>query len=326
MKKPLSAFCLALAFSTIAFAGTINMKLAHYAAVDHPGGIAARKFADAVKARTNGEITIEVYPNNELGAPDDMLEQNVMGVVDMTLGTQGSLDKYSKKFAVVMMPFVFQDYDHAYRVLDGPFYDWTRDELLAQGLVFIGSWDYGFRNLTNSVRPVNKPDDVKGLKVRTPGEIQLQSCIAALGANVQAIPFNELYLALKQGTVDGQENPLSVIYFNKYYEAQKYLALTRHVYNSMNLVISKKVHDSLTPEYRKIIAEESRNAAALMRDMTRNGDDDYIAKLEKEGMIVTRPDTSEFAALMQPSYDAIAKYADNPEYIGTFLKMVEDNR
>ncbi len=315
---------LALAFSSSAIAGTINMKLAHYAAVDHPGGIAAQKFADAVKTRTNGGIAIEVFPNNELGAPDDMLEQNIMGVVDMTLGTQGSLDKYSKKFATVMLPFVFRDYDHVYRVLDGPFFDWTKDELLAQGLVFIGSWDYGFRNLTNSVRPVNTPADVRGLKVRTPGEVQLQSCIAALGANVQAIPFNELYLALKQGTVDGQENPLSVIYFNKYYETQKYLALTQHVYNSMNLVISKKIWDSLTPENQKIITEESRNAALLMRNMTKNGDADYIARLEKEGMIVTRPDTAKFAAMMKPSYDAIAQYAGNPEYIATFLKMVED--
>ena len=113
MKKLLSALCFALVFSTIAFSGTINMKLAHYAAVDHPGGIAAQKFADAVKARSNGGMVVEVYPNNELGAPDDMLEQNIMGVVDMTLGTQGSLDKYSKKFATVMLPFVFQNYDHA---------------------------------------------------------------------------------------------------------------------------------------------------------------------------------------------------------------------
>jgi tripartite ATP-independent transporter DctP family solute receptor len=304
-------------------AEVIKMKLSHYAAVDHPGGVAAKQFADNVKTRTNGGILIEVYPNNELGSPDEMLEQNILGVVDMTLGTQGSLDKYSKKFAVVMLPFVFKDYDHAYRVLDGAFYDWTKDELLSQGLVFIGSWDYGFRNLTNSVRPVNSPDDVKGLKIRTPGEIQLQSCITALGANVQAIPFAELYLSLRQGMVDGQENPLSVIWFNKYYEAQKYLAITKHVYNSMNLVVSKKVWDKLSPEYRSIITEESKKAAETMRITTKNGDEDYIAKLEKAGMTVTRPDIEQFSKLMKPSYDAITKYVGNPEYVSTFLKMVD---
>jgi tripartite ATP-independent transporter DctP family solute receptor len=313
-----------LAFSVDAQpADVVKMRLAHYAAVDHPGGVAAKQFAENVEARTHGGIVIEVYPNNELGSPDEMLEQNIMGVVDMTLGTQGSLDKYSKKFAVVMLPFVFKDYDHVYRVLDGAFYDWIKDELLSQGLVFIGSWDYGFRNLTNSVRPINSPEDVKGLKIRTPGEIQLQSCISALGANVQAIPFGELYLSLRQNVIDGQENPLSVIWFNKYYEAQKYLALTKHVYNSMNLVISKKVWDRLTPEYQNIITEESRKAAENMRNTTKNGDEDYIAKLEKAGMIVTRPDIAQFSGLMKPSYDAIAKYVGNPEYVATFLKMVE---
>jgi tripartite ATP-independent transporter DctP family solute receptor len=325
--KKLVALVLAMLIvlgAAAACAEPMTLKLAHYAAVDHPGGIAAQQFADKVKERTNGEITIEVYPNNELGAPDEMLEQNILGAVDMTLGTQGSLDKYSKKFATVMLPFAFEDYDHAYRVLDGPFYDWTKDDLLAQGFVFIGSWDYGFRNLTNSVHPVNTPDDVKGLKIRTPGEIQLQSCMEALGANVQAIAFNELYMALKQGVVDGQENPLSVIYFNKMYETQKYLAITNHVYNSMNLVISKVTWDKLTDEQKTIITEESKNAAAFMRETIKNGDADYIAKLEAAGMQVTYPDKAAFKALMQPAYDKIAQYCGDPEYITTFQKMVED--
>lgn len=304
----------------------ITMKLAHYAATDHPGGITAQKFADAVKERTGGNIIIDVYPNNQLGAPDEMLEQNIMGVVDMTLGTQGSLDKYSKKFATVMMPFAFESYEHAYKVLDGPFYDWTKDDLLEQGLVFVGSWDYGFRNMTNSKRPINSIDDVKGLKIRTPGEIQLQSCMEALGAEVQKIAFNELFLSLKQGVVDGQENPLSVIYFNKFYEAQKYLAVTNHVYNSMNLVVSKKVWDTLPEEYQTIIREESKNAAEYMRSEIQNGDAKYIKLLEEAGMEVTYPDKASFAKQMGPSYKAIADYCGTQEYIDTFLKMVEDNR
>lgn len=321
-----TVFAAAQAETAAAAAPVINMKLAHYAAVDHPGGIAAKQFAENVQKRTNGAIKIEVYPNNELGAPDEMLEQNIQGVVDMTLGTQGSLGKYSTKFAVVMLPFVFDSYDLAYKVLDGPFYNWIKDDLLSKGLVFIGSWDYGFRNLTNSVRPINSPDDVKGLKIRTPGEIQLQSCMEALGANVQTIAFNELYLSLKQGTVDGQENPLSVIYFNKYYEAQKYLAITNHVYNSMNLVVSKKVWDKLSAENQKILREESANAAQTMRNLIKSSDADYIAKLEKQGMIVTRPNTAAFAAKMDSSYKAISKYVGDQAIIDQFLKMVSDTK
>jgi len=336
MKKSISIACVVLALvGSLVFAEgaaeqkeskPVVMKLAHYAAVDHPGGIAAKQFADNVQKRTNGQIVVEVYPSNQLGAPDEMLEQNIQGVVDMTLGTQGSLDKYSKKFATVMMPFVFENYEHAYRVLDGPFYAWTKDDLLSQGLVYIGSWDYGFRNLTNSVRPINSPDDVKGLKIRTPGEIQLQSCMEALGANVQAIPFNELYLALKQGTVDGQENPLSVIYFNKLYETQKFVAITNHVYNSMNLVVSKKVWDKLSPAYQAIIREESKNAAATMRNLIKSGDDTYIQNLEKAGVTITRPNNAAFAAKMEPSYKTIAKYIGNQTYIDEFMKMVKASK
>ena len=133
-------------------------------------------------------------------------------------------------------------------------------------------------------------------------------------------------MGIQQGVVDGQENPLSVIYFNNMFETQKYLAITNHVYNSMNLVISKKVWDNLAPEYQTILTEESRNAALQMRELIQNGDADYIAMLEEKGMEVTYPDTARFAAKMEPSYKAIAEYAGSQEYIDTFLKMVEECR
>lgn len=304
----------------------ITMKLAHYATEDHPGGVAAAQFAKNVEERTNGAIHIDVYPNNTLGAPDDMLEQTILGAVDMSLGTQGSLGKYSPKFATVMMPFVFESYQHAYDVLDGPFFDWVKDDLDAQGLVYLGSWDYGFRSMTNSKHPINSPDDVKGLKIRTPGEIQLKSCMEALGANVTAIAFNELYQSLLTGVVDGQENPVAVIYTQKFYETQKYLAVTNHVYNSMNLVVSKKTWEKLTDEQKQIITEESKKAAETMRSLIQNSDADYIKKLQEKGMEVTYPNVADFAAKMQPSYDAIAKYVGDQSYIDTFLKMVDEKR
>lgn len=304
----------------------ITMKLAHYAAETHPGGVAAQQFADEIYEMTGGDITVEVYPNNELGDPADILEQNIMGVVDMSLGTQGSLDKYSKKFATVMLPFAFDSYEHAYTVLDGPFYEWVKDDMLDQGLVLIGSWDYGFRNLTNSVLPIESASDVAGLAIRTPGEIQLQACMEALGANVQTIAFSELYLSLMQGTVDGQENPLSVIYENKYYEAQDYLAITNHVYNSMNLVISESVWSTLPTEYQDIITEASANAAATMRQLIQDGEATYIELLEAEGMIVTYPDQSEFADMMESAYATINEYIGNEEYTEYFLQMVDDCR
>ncbi|MCG6893733.1 MAG: TRAP transporter substrate-binding protein [Desulfobacteraceae bacterium] len=298
------------------------LKLGHYANAEHAGNQAAKMFADGVSSRTNGEITVEIYPNNELGNPPEVLEQNVLGVIDMSLPTQGQLAKYSKKFGCVMLPFAYEGYDHAYKVLDGPFIDWAHKDLEDAGLVFLANWEWGFRNLTNSVRPINTPDDVKGLKIRTPPELSNQSAMEALGATVQTIQFSELPMALKQGVVDGQENPVSVIYAFKIYETQKYLAMTGHTYNSMVHVMSKKTWDKLTPEQQQIVKEESKKAGDFMRQTLRDAEADQIKKLEALGMEVTWPDVAAFKAKMGPAYERMKASvgADNLEY---FLKIVE---
>lgn len=300
----------------------LELKFGHYAAETHPGHKATVMFADAVKKRTNGEITVKIYPANALGSPPEVLEQNVLGVIDMSLPTQGALDKYVKAFAVVMLPFVYDGYEHAYRVLDGPFMDWVAPQLEKENLVFLSNWEWGFRNITNRVRPINSPDDVKGLKLRTPPEIQLQAAMEALGAVVTKIAFPELYMALKQGVVDGQENPLAVIYHFKIYEVQKYLALTRHVYNSMVHVMSRKTWEKLTPYQQLVIIEESRRAGNFFRKAIQDEEADLLAKLKEKGMVVTTPDVSKFRALMGPAYERIGKYAGE-ENVKRFREMVE---
>ena len=299
------------------------LKLGHYANAEHAGNKAAKMFADGVSQRTNGEIAVEIYPNNELGNPPEVLEQNVLGVIDMSLPTQGQLAKYSKKFGCVMLPFAYAGYDHAYRVLDGPFIQWAQKDLEDAGLVFLANWEWGFRNLTNSVRPVNTPDDVKGLKIRTPPELSNQSAMEALGATVQTIQFSELPMALKQGVVDGQENPVSVIYAYKIYETQKYLAMTGHTYNSMVHVMSKKTWDRLTPQQQQIVKEESKKAGDFMRSSLREAEADQLVKLEQLGMQVTRPDVALFKAKMGPAYERMKASvgADNLKY---FLKIVDE--
>lgn len=313
-----------LNFGTVSEAKTV-LKLAHYANAEHAGNKAAQMFADGVQTRTNGEISVELYPNNELGNPPEVLEQTVLGVIDMSLPTQGQLAKYSKKFGCVMLPFAYEGYDHAYKVLDGPFIEWAEPDLEKAGLVFLANWEWGFRNLTNSVRPINSPDDVKGLKIRTPPELSNQSAMEALGATVQTIQFSELPMALKQGVVDGQENPVSVIYSFKIYETQKYLAMTGHTYNSMVHVMSKKTWDKLTPEQQQIVKEESKKAGDFMRKTLRDAEADQIVKLQELGMVVTRPDVAAFKAKMGPAYERMKASvgADNIEY---FLKIVEESK
>ena len=325
MKKLLLIMVLAVVFVLPAQAQDskpIVMKLGHFAADAHEGNLASKMFAEAVEKRTNGAIKVTIYPNNALGAPPEVLEQNILGAVDMSLPTQGQLGKYSKKFNCVMLPFVFNDYAQADKVLDGPFLKWAAPDLDKAGLVFLSNWEWGFRNLTNSKRPVNVPSDVKGLKVRTPPELPTQAAMEALGAVVATINFNELQMALKTGVVDGQENPIAVIYSNKIYETQKYLAITGHNYNSMVHVISKKVWDKLTAAQQKIVQEESQRAGNWMRKAIRDAEADQISKLKGFGMEVTTPNKAEFKKLMKPAYDRMKTIADE-ENIAAFIKMVD---
>jgi tripartite ATP-independent transporter DctP family solute receptor len=326
MKKMWMVLLLSVVFIPFADAGdskSIEMKLGHFAADAHPGNLASKMFAEAVEKRTNGGIKVTIYPNNALGAPPEVLEQNILGAVDMSLPTQGQLGKYSKKFNCVMLPFVFNDYAQADKVLDGPFIKWAAPDLDKAGLVFLSNWEWGFRNLTNSKRPVNVPADVKGLKVRTPPELPTQAAMEALGAVVATINFNELQMALKQGVVDGQENPIAVIHSNKIYETQKYLAITGHNYNCMVHVISKKVWDKLTAAQQKIVREESKKAGDWMRKTCRDAESKQISDLKGFGMEVTYPDKREFKKLMKPAYDRMKAIAGE-ENIAAFIKMVDE--
>jgi tripartite ATP-independent transporter DctP family solute receptor len=311
-------------FSTAA-AQPIQMKFAHYAEETHPGHLAAKQFAAKVEERTKGQVKISIYPANVLGSPPEQCEQVRLGAIDMTLPTQGALDKYVKAFSVVMLPFMYDDYDHVYRTLDGPSMDWFSPLAEKEGFIVLSNWEWGFRNFTNSKRPILKPEDVKGLKIRTPPEIQLQAAMEALGGVVTKIAFPEVYMALAQGVVDAQENPIAVIYHNKFYEVQKHLAITRHVYNNMVHVVSKKSWSKLTPEQQKIFMEESKAAGAYMRKAIVAEEADQIARMEKAGMMVTRPNLAPFRDAMGPAYATIGKYAGE-DNVKKFMKYVEDAR
>jgi TRAP-type transport system periplasmic protein len=306
-------------------AAPLTLRFAHFAQEDHPANIAAKQFVSRVEARTNGEVKINIFPNNVLGGPPEQAQQIKLGTIDMGLPTQGQLDKYDQAFAAVMLPFVFDGPAHVYRVLDGKAMDWLAPLAERQGFMLLRNWDYGFRNVTNSVRPILAPDDVKGLKIRTPPELQIQASMEALGAVVQAIAFPELYLALSQKVVDGEENPIPVIYFNKFYEVQKHLAITRHIYNNMIHTVSVTTWKKLTPEQQAIFRDESATAGNLMRKLMADDEADQIKKLEAAGMQVARPDLAPFRARMDPAYARIAAYAGEAN-VKKFRELVEEGR
>jgi TRAP-type transport system periplasmic protein len=306
-------------------AQVVQMKFAHFGEETHPSNLAAKQFAAKVEERTKGQVKITIYPNNVLGSPPEQAEQIRLGAIDMGLCTQGQLDKWVKAFSVVMLPFLYDDYDHVHRVLDGPSKDWFFPLAEKEGFVILSNWEYGFRNLTNNKRPVLKPEDAKGLKIRTPPEMQLQVTMEALGAVVTKIAFPEVYMALAQNVVDGEENPISVIYSMKFYEVQKYLSLTRHIYNSMMHEVSKKSWDKLTPAQQGIFREESKLAGDYMRKLIVAQEAELIEKMEKAGLQVARPDLAPFRAAMGPAYEKIGKYAGE-DNVKRFMKLVEDAR
>ena len=303
----------------------MTLRWAHFAQEDHPANVAAKQFASRVETRTDGAVKINIFPNNVLGGPPEQAQQIKLGTIDMGLPTQGQLDKYDIAFAAVMLPFVFDGPTHVFRVLDGPGMAWLAPLAEKQGFILLRNWEYGFRNVTNSVRPINAPEDVAGLKLRTPPELQIQASMEALGAVVQAIAFPELYLALAQKVVDGEENPIPVIYFNKFYEVQKHLAITRHIYNNMIHTVGANSWKKLTPEQQAIFREESAAAGELMRKLMAEGEADQIAKLAAGGMLVTKPDLTPFRALMDPAYKRIADYAGK-DNVDKVREMVEAAR
>jgi tripartite ATP-independent transporter DctP family solute receptor len=303
----------------------ITLTLTHAAVTTHPAHLAALQFAKRVEQRSDGQIKVDVFPAAQLGSQNETLQKLRLGAVDMDVSSLNYMIKYEKTFAVVVMPYVFDSYAHAHRVLDGPFMSWLAPLAEKQGFVILSNWEWGFRNLSNSKRPINKPEDVRGLKIRVPPVVELEATMQALGADVSKIGFKELHKALADGVIDGQENPLNVIYYNQLHEVQKHLALTRHVYYNTLHLMSVKSWAKLTPAQQKIVREESKAAGDGMRRTIIAEEDELIAKMTAAGVKVTRPDPRPFRAAVEPTRQEITRFVgeDNAR---KFLKMVDDER
>ncbi|MCC8189917.1 MAG: TRAP transporter substrate-binding protein [Planctomycetes bacterium] len=324
MRNALVVCCLALALSSVAPAAT-ELKLGHFGSENHPSHIAAKQFAENVAKRTNGEITIAIYANNALGSPPEVLEQVMLGAIDMSLSGQDQLAKHVRLFDAVSIPFSVEGYAHMDRILDGPFKEWAAPETEKVGLIYLSSWEWGFRQITNSKHPILTPDDVKGLKIRTPPAMSYQAAIEALGGNVQTIAFGELVMAMRQGVVDGQENPISVIYDLKLYESQPYISIVNYLYSSMTHVVNKSVWDRLTPEQQQIIREESDAARLVMRQLVRDGETREMEDMRSKGIRIDEPDLKPFADQMGPAYEKIAANIGQ-ENFDTWMKMANATR
>lgn len=324
MKK--SVAILAIVLSVFAAmqvsAAPVELKLGHYSVETHPMQLAAVQFADAVAARTNGAVKVVIFPNSKLGNSQEILEQVTLGAVDLAIPTEPALAKYVKKFNLVTGPFAFKDYAATDKFFETGFLAWVIPDLEKAGFKYLARWEYGFRTYTSSKRQINKPEDFKGLKIRTPPDFVNSATVKALGGTAQTIAFAELPMALKQGVVDGQENPIGTIYAGKMYETQKYLSMLNYTYNSTHLVMNKAAFGRLTADQQKIVLEEAAKAGEYMRKTVRAMEAGQIEELKKFGMEVAYPDTTPFKAAAAPVWDELKAQVGAADY-ATFQGFME---
>jgi tripartite ATP-independent transporter DctP family solute receptor len=298
-RKTFTRTLLALAAGAVllplaAQAQAVKLTLGHGAAPGNPRHEAAVKFAEAAKAKSAGRIEVQVAPSAQLGDDAAMVTALRTGALDMSANSQGAVANAVPEYAAFGMPFLFSNAAQAFKLLDGPLGKELADKSAEKGLMVLGWWDNGIRHMTNSKRPIAKVEDLKGLKMRTPPDTVLVDIMQSLGAEAQQIKFAELYVALQQGVVDGQENPIMNIHASKLYEVQKHLALTSHQFQMTPLLISKRTWDKLSEPDRKAVTEAAAEATALQRKLSQESEDKLLADLKSKGVQVTTVDKPAF--------------------------------
>ena len=319
MKKIISAVAISVAaLFAVSAAGAAEFKaqtlrLAHTAAVSHAHNEAATLFAKNVLDRTGGKVRIEVYPAGELGDQPALAEQVTMGALDSAVVSLGNLAMYSKKLNAMTAPFLFADYDHAHRVIDGFVMNWMNEGLAQHDAYGLSMFDYGFRETTTKGLVVNSADDLRGVKIRVPPATGLLAAFDALGANTQKIAYSELYTSLKQGVVVGQENPVFTILADSLYETQDQLAMTNHYFDCQVLLFNKTLFEGLSPELQAILKEAAIEAQNLTRERISKGEAKVVDELKAKGMNVTYPDRASFVSRMEPAYKKVGELAGTKE-------------
>ncbi len=296
-------------------AGPIILKAGHGAQAAHPTQNGLEKFAELVKERTKGAVEVQVYPNRQLGEERDMVEGLQLGTVDFTVVSTGPLGGFVPEIGVVDLPFLFVSGEHAYKVLDGEIGKSILDKFTPKGILGLAFWENGWRHLSTKNTKVQKPEDLRGLKIRTMENKVHMASFQAAGASPIPMVWGEVYTSLQQGIIDGQENPPVVVYSNALWEVQKYYALTGHFYGPHVFLASKKNMDKLPKEYQKIIMDTAKELSKFQRDLSAQIADQQIKDLRAKGMDVYEVQKQAFQDAMKPVY---------AQYEGVFGKDLID--
>ena len=289
------------------------IRFGHLNNADHPVSFGVKRFAELLAAKSGGKLKVQEYPASQLG--NEMQQQSALqgGIQQMSAPATTSLAGIVKEFGLVDFPFAVSNFAQADGLLDGPLGQALLAKLPEKGLVALGYWDLGFRNLTNSKRAITRPEDLDGLKIRViPNPVFLET-FKTFKANPVPMPFAELYGALEAKAVDGQENPFAVILSNKLFEVQKFVSATNHVYAANIVLVSKKFWDQLSPAEQKMMHEAADETRNYQRQVSRAAAQKAVGELQDKGMQyneIAAPEVARMRQLVKPVVDKFAASYD----------------
>ena len=323
MKRKIFALALALAvaFSATAAWAATTLKLGTTVNEQDSFQVAAEKFKALVEERTGGAYVIEIYPNGSLGGESDMLDSMTMDMLDMGIITSGPFVNFAAMMGVLDMPFLFASNAEAYKVLDGEIGQEHLATLENAGLKGLAYAERGFRNVTNSVRPVRSAEDIKGLKLRVMENAIYTATFKALGVNATPMQWADALTAMQQNTIEGEENPINVIYsYGLWDYGQKYVTLDRHSYSTAIITMSLAAFNRLDDATKKIFKDAAQEAAEYERQWVADQEAGQLKAIKEHGVaVVEDPDVDSFREAVKGVYDAYPQYKDTIARIQALL-------
>lgn len=311
-----------LSIGTLPSAHAVDIKLGHVLAASHSWHKAAEGFAAEVKDKTAGRVNFILFPSGQLGNEKTMVEGMQIGSQGAAVIGTGSLQPVDARFGVVELPYAWNSAAQAYKAYDGELGAALEKIADSKNLMLLSWWENGYRHITNNRGPIKTPADLKGLKTRvTPDKMRLDA-FTLLGAAPAPLAFGELYSALQQKVFDAQENPLSIIYTSSFFEVQKYLSLTGHVWSPASLMVSKPTWNRISPDDRKVVKAAADHWRDEQRRMIAESDKQYLVQLKEKGMQINEVDKAPFAAAVAPVWKSYES-TYGPELMGLVKKYRE---
>lgn len=308
MKKLITLCAAATALVGVASvqAETITLRAGHSANSTEPYHKGLERFAEIVAERTDGRVEVEIFPNNQLGDEKEMIEGLMLGTLDVAVPSNGVLTNFVPELAIFDLPFLFDDREHMYRVMDGEVGDTLAEAMKDKGFRLLGFYEAGIRHIVTK-EPLASIDDLQGDKIRTMGVPAHVSSFNAFGANATPLPYSELYSALQSGVVDGAEAAFTNYYSKRFYEVAPHLAEVSWTALVADLVMSEERFQSLPEDIQEVLLEAGRESAKYERQVYAESDAALREKLEAEGVTITRPDVAPFRERAQAVYEEFAE-------------------